>query len=181
MSRLILLLLAAAIVAVFLLSPRSWSMKDTPRVVEVATLPEAAGDQVLAGVYPNMVLPYLEGEAEARMIASTVRQRDRRIGYVYREVSLLKMPFWAYEDGGLVVYRELPAGYSIAPVTPDQVAALEAATGKRFSGHGPSLWRHLWGWLFAAGFVLWWFVAGHEESRRREVAEGDEAGAESAR
>ena len=30
----------------------------------------------------------------------------------------MKMPVWAYEDGGLVAYRELPEGYSVEPLAP---------------------------------------------------------------
>ena len=103
------------------------------------------------------------------------RQRDRRIGYAYRELSIMKMPLWAYEDGGIVVYRELPSGYSVEPVAPEQVTALERATGQTYSSHRLALWAHLWGWLFAVGFSLWWFVARRDEERRAERAYQAEA------
>jgi hypothetical protein len=181
MNRIILLLLAAGIATVLLLSPRGWSMANTPRIEEVATLPEtAAVETALADTYPNMILPYLPGEAQARSAAALSRQRDRRLGYAYREVSIMKMPVWAYEEGGLVVYRELPAGYSVEPIAPEQVAALEKATGRTYSNHRLALLPHLWGWLFVAGFVLWWFVARRDEARRAERAESAETELESA-
>jgi hypothetical protein len=174
MNRVILLLLAAGIAAVLLLSPRSWSMVNTPRIQEVAILPETtAVDTALEGIYPAMVLPYFPGEAGARAAASLTRQRDHRLGIAYREVGLMKMPFWAYEEGGLVAYRELPQGYSVEPLGPEEVAALEAATGQKYSTRHLILWPHLWGWLFAVGFLLWWFVANREEARRAAKAEAE--------
>src|SRR4051794_32893250 len=176
MNRVILLLLAAAAVGIFMLSPRGWSMANTPQIEEVATLPEtAAVENALAGVAPNMILPYLPGEAQARSVAALSRQRDRRLGYAFREVSIIKMPLWAYEEGGLVVYRELPQGYSVEPIASEQVTALERATGRSYSNHRLTLWRHLWGWLFVAGFILWWFMARRDEARRVARAEGGEA------
>ena len=172
MNRVILLLLAAGAVAVFMLSPRGWSMANTPRIEEVATLPEtAAVETALADTYPNMVLPYLPGEAQMRAVAAPSRQRDRRLGFAYREVSIMKMPLWAYDDGGLVVYRELPQGYSVEPIGPEQVSALEHATGQVYSSHRLTLWPHLWGWLFAAGFILWWFLSQRDAAGRPEVTE----------
>ena len=174
MNRVILLLLAAGAVAVFMLSPRSWSMANTPRIEEVATLPEnAAVETALADTYPNMVLPYLPGEAQTRAVAALQRQRDRRVGYAYREVSIMKMPLWAYGDGGLVVYRELPQGYSVEPIEPEQVSALERATGTAYSTHRLTLWPHLWGWLFAAGFILWWFLAQRDAAGRVEATKAE--------
>lgn len=174
MNRVILLLLAAGAVAVFMLSPRSWSMANTPRIEEVATLPEtAAVEAALADTYPNLVLPYLPGEAQVRAVAALSRQRDRRLGYAYREVSIMKMPLWAYGDGGLVVYRELPQGYSVEPIAPEQVSALERATGRSYSSHRLAPWPHLWGWLFAAGFILWWFLAQRDATERAEATEAE--------
>jgi hypothetical protein len=165
MSRVILLVLAAGAVAVFMLSPRGWSMTDIPRIEALAALPdtEKVGN-VLSGLDTGIVLPYLPGEARARSESST--PAVLRIGILYREVSLMKMPFWAYRDGGLVAYRALPSGYSAAPVPPEQVAALEAAAGQVYSGRRFALWQHLWGWLFGLGFLSWWFVARREEARR---------------
>jgi hypothetical protein len=181
MNRVILLLLAAGVAAVLLLSPRSWSMTSLPRIQEVGTLPETpAVETALEGIYPAMVLPYLPGEARARSAAASTRQAGRRLGIAYREVSIVKMPVWAYEEGGLVVYRELPQGYSVEPLGPEDVAALDAATGQDYSKRRLTLWPHLWGWLFAAGFILWWFVANREETRRAANAEAGEGGPEPA-
>jgi hypothetical protein len=167
MNRVILLLLAAAMAAVLFLSPRGWSMTDTPRIQAIAALPESdALETILANADSAIILPYLPGEARARSAAAAPAQPARRVGALYREVSIMKMPLWAYADGGLVAYRELPEGYSAVPIPPEQVAALEAAAGQAYSGHGFSLLPHLWGWLFALGFILWWFVARFEEARR---------------
>ncbi|MDB5691598.1 MAG: hypothetical protein JWO81_661 [Alphaproteobacteria bacterium] len=166
MNRVILILLAAGMAAVLWLSPRSWSMTDTPRIQAIATLPESdAVEAALSVVDTAIVLPYLPGEARDRSAAARSAQPARRVGLLYREVSIMKMPLWAYADGGLVAYRELPEGYSAEPVPPEQVAALEAATGQAYSGHRLALLAHLWGWLFVAGFILWWFVARFEEAR----------------
>jgi hypothetical protein len=179
MNRIILLLLAAGVAAVLVLSPRSWSMANTLRIQQVGILPETpAVDYALEGLYPAMVLPYLPGEAQARSVASLTRQRDRRLGIAYREVSIVKMPVWAYEEGGLVAYRELRGGYSVEPLGPQEIAGLEAATGQNYGSRRFSLLPHLWGWLFAAGFLFWWFVANREEARRAAASEFGEAGPE---
>ncbi|MEA3004350.1 MAG: hypothetical protein QOH81_3138 [Sphingomonadales bacterium] len=167
MNRVILLLLAAGMAAVLWLSPRSWSMTDTPRIETIAALPESdAVEAALASADSAIVLPYLPGEARARSAAARSAPPALRLGMLYREVSIMKMPLWAYRDGGLVAYRELPEGYSAEPVPAEQVAALEAAAGRTYSGQPFPLWTHMWGWLFAAGFILWWFVARFEEARR---------------
>ena len=76
MNRVILLLLAAGAVAIFLLSPRGWSLTNMPRIEALATLPETDKvEAALDGAEVTMVLPYLPGEAQARSTAALSRSQ----------------------------------------------------------------------------------------------------------
>jgi hypothetical protein len=170
---LLLLLLGAAAIAVFLTSSRSWSLVNAPRVESVAALPDTPQvEAILAETDAVTLLPYPPGERHAQTEAG------RGIGYVYREVSLVKMPFWAYPDLGLAACQSGPEGVLAAPLSADQLRRLEGAAGGHFSAYGLALWRHLWGWLFVAGFVLWFALQRRAEGRgeAQPEASGEMAG-----
>jgi hypothetical protein len=168
--RIALGLLAAAFAVTFFLSEREWGLTNMPRVAEVDTLPETPR---LAAVrrYTQIgsgLLPYLPRE-RARRAASVAEEGQRlKVGFSYREISILRMPIWASEDNGLVTYLELPSWYQIALINEDQVRLLERITGRSYSGYSFPRWRHMWGWLFLLGLIGWYLLHRRALARWRE-------------
>lgn len=129
---------------------RRWVVEDAPHVALVADLPDDAG---------------FEGYSMDR---GTV---PLDLGWSYREVSGLWMPFWAYKDQGLVLFSRAPDGsYMLAPVTPDELDKVKQVTGRDYAReYSFPLTQHLWGWLpmlALAGFILW---LRRREAKQREA------------
>lgn len=129
---------------------RRWVMENRPHVALVADLPDDAG---------------FEGYSVDR---GSVKLD---LGWSYREVSALWMPFWAYEDQGLVLFSQNPDGsYMLAPVTPEELDKVRQVTGHDpVQAYSFALASHLWGWLpmlALAGFIVW---LRRREARQREA------------
>jgi hypothetical protein len=90
------------------------------------------------------------------------------LGYSYREVSALWMPFAAFEDQGLVLFSGTGDNISIAPVTDVDRAAIIKATGSDLTkAYSLPIYAHFWGWLSVMSlvFVTWLMVKRAEWKR----------------
>lgn len=156
MNRIILALLAAGVAAVMVFSPRSWSMLDAPQVVLIAPLPYSpAVEQVLSETETGLTIPYGHRPGQSGAAPPELIAAHRYLGFVYRDVSLLKMPFWSYADPGFVSVQPGAEGYAAELLTRDQVKRIDAATGGHAADYRYPFWGNLWGWLFVAGFLVW--------------------------
>lgn len=161
-GRLLLGLLAAAMAAVLLLSDRPIGLTDMVRIEAQAVLPDTAR---LAAVrrYTEIgsgLIPYYPGEA----VPARQEPPPLRLGWVYREISALGMPFFARSEFGPVTYFELPAGRQFAELGTDQIRMIDEMAGGRAAQDARFAWyRHLWGWLLVLLLVAWTLV------RRREA------------
>lgn len=129
---------------------RSWVVQDQPYVALIADLPDNSG---------------FEGYHEDRGMVPL------DLGWSYREISGLWMPFWAYRDQGLVLFSKAPDGsYMLAPVSDAELAKIKDVTGRDVaSEYSFPLANHLWGWLpmvALLGFIFW---LRRRETRRREA------------
>jgi hypothetical protein len=156
MNRILLALLAAGVAAVMVFSPRSWSMLDAPQVVLIAPLPyNPAVEQVLNESEKGLEIPYGHRPGESGAAPPELIAAHRYLGFVYRDVSLLKMPFWSYADPGFVAVQPGPEAYAAELLTRDQVKRIDAANGGHAGDYRYPFWGNLWGWLFVVGFIVW--------------------------
>jgi hypothetical protein len=165
-SRIIMAILVLAVVAAIAFSDRNWALTNMPRVEPIATLPEKPELQPVRRdtEIGSDLLPY----ASERSRDAVREPGALRLGYSYREVSLFGMPFWAYEEFGLVTYLEKPGGYQIGLLNPAKLRIIEDAAGRPYSGHVFALHRHLWGWLLVIGFIAWFVARRREDEKRRQ-------------
>jgi hypothetical protein len=161
----LILLTAAALV----LSQRPFLPVDMPRIMDVEVLPDGPRMQDVRRYteYGSGILPYTPREqAERARRADHGYDGKIHLGYAYRELSFLRMPFFAYSEYGLVTYEETGMGYQIALMGPEQLKILQGLTGKDYSGYRFPFWWHLWGWLFVAGFAALPLIWMREDERR---------------
>ena len=167
-SRIFLGLLAVALAIALFLSGRPWNMTSAPRIAEVAVLPDTPG---LADVrrYTEIgsgMIPY-EGGWTTR--AAPIRP-SLKLGWTYREISALRMPFWVRDEFGFVTYLEQPSGIEFGILSAAQIGMLEQRLGRRFSQDYSFPWYlHLWGWLPLIGLMAW-TVLWHREANLAEEA-----------
>ena len=162
--------LVVGLVVVMIFSGRPSVPANIPRIEEVATLPDGPRMASVRAYteYGSGVLPYNAMERARRAPADWDARQPLKLGYAYREVSFLKMPFWAYEEYGLVTFMDTPAGYKIAIMNPKQMELLQELTGKDWSGYRFPIWAHLWGWLFVIGFIAGPLLWLRERAKWRE-------------
>jgi hypothetical protein len=168
--RIALGLLALAFAVVFFISDREWGLTSMPRVEAIDTLPDRP-ELAQVRFYTQMgsgLLPYTPRERSRRAPAETQRELPLKVGYAYRELSILRLPLWAQEEGGIVTYFEMPEGYHIALLNPDQLGLLERISGRSYSDYNFPLWRHMWGWLFGLGLIGWYLLHRRAEAKWRE-------------
>jgi len=166
-------ILVLALVAAVFLGGRPKLPANTPRIEAIERLPDTPR---LAQVrryteYGSGILPYNAREKRDRERRRWDEPQPLQLGYSYREVSFFGLPIWAYEEFGLVTFIEVPSGFNLAILRPQQVELLRELTGKDYSSQGLSLWKHLWGWLFPLGFIGAALLLLREDAKRRE-AEG---------
>ena len=166
-------ILVLALVAAVFLGGRPKLPADTPRLEVVEQLPDTPK---LAQVrryteYGSGILPYNARERRDREKRRWTERQPLQLGYSYREISFFGLPIWAYREYGLVTFVEVPSGFNIAILRPQQVELLRELTGKDFSNYRFALWKHLWGWLFPIGFIGALLLLLREDAKRRE-AEG---------
>jgi len=148
--------LVVVMAAAMFLSDRAFLPHNMPRIETITTLPDSPKTKDVRW-YTEIgsgILPYTARERTKRAAAPPLQRQPLKLGYSYREVSFLRMPFWAYEEYGLVTFLDTAAGYQLALLSPAQLKLIEEASGRHFSKDDPLRWlRHLWGWLFVAGFL----------------------------
>jgi hypothetical protein len=151
-------LLGALLIALFValvFSGRPLFPTSMPKVREIATLPDSDKLQPVRAYaeYGAVQLPYNEREKMDRAPPSWDAPRPVRIGFSFRELSFVRLPFWAKSEFGMVAFVDTPGGYRMTPMGPQQVKLLGELTGRDWSGTSLEPWRFAWGWLFVLGFV----------------------------
>jgi hypothetical protein len=159
-SEILLGVTVVALAAALILSGRPFFPVNTPRIHEVATLPEGQKMEAVRRYteFGSGLLPYNAREKEKRALKDWDEPTPLRLGYAYREISFLKLPFFAYEEYGLVTFLDTQTGYQIAIMQPKQLELLEELTGRKWSDYRFPIERHLWGWLFVfaiVGGLMW--------------------------
>ena len=167
-SRIALAALALAWTAIFYFSDRPFGLTSTPRVAEVALIPEGPqfADVRRYADYGAAKLPYAsDAERPARGASSPAR-----IGWTYRETSALRMPFWASGEFGYVAYVERQSGILITPIGEAQMALFEQRAGRAYSQEYSFPWYfHAWGWLIVAGLIVWTLLWRREANLAEEA------------
>ncbi|WP_157217437.1 hypothetical protein [Flavisphingomonas formosensis] len=162
--------LLVAFAAISFWSPRSWSLTDRPRIDLVAPIPKEADllkmrRFVSYGITIPKTMPDI-----ARLIPGTTETAPA-LGYSFREVDILRMPIFAYEDQGYVMFVERAGSYQAVPLDADYLKLLRQAAGRDLSaGYSFSVWPYLWGWSMAVGFLLWLGLQVLDEKRRRDAS-----------
>jgi hypothetical protein len=180
--RLWLVFLAVAFAAAAYFSDRDWALTNMPRIEALGALDEGPEVNQLLGrsqLEPGL-LPYTARQRGNRALEPTAAPARPQVGFSYRELSILRMPIWAYEDQGLVAYSEERDGYYYVPLDEEQSAALDRITGSRHSDYRFPFWEHLWGWLLLVGLIVWTFLhlrAGAKLEEQAEFAEAEGASA----
>lgn len=160
-----LALLVLAYAGIAYVSNRPWNLANQPGIDRVALLPPRADQAKLRSFldYSGYILPHPP-------VAAGPAGAPAMLGYSYREVSVLRLPFFAYADQGIVLYRDLPDHYQAVPLDADYRALLEKEAGAPLGrDYSFPFWRYLWGWLFAAGLILCVVLEQRAVSRRREA------------
>lgn len=145
----------AAIAAMLLATPveaRRSALSDEPEVELVADLPDNA-------------------KVEAYGADGATLKLD--LGYSYRELSAFWMPFWAYEDQGIVFFSRGADGRPVlAEATARELASIRERMGRDYvSEYRFNRIKHMWGWL-AVLALIGLFVLQHRRERRRRDADG---------
>lgn len=174
--RLWLAFLAVAFAAAAYISDRDWALTDMPRIEALGTIEERPDlYQVLSTsrLAPGM-LPYTARQRENRAERGAEARPQPKVGYSYRELSIMRVPIWAYQDQGLVAYSDERDGYYYLPLDEEQAAAIDRITGSRYADYRFPVWKHLWGWLFLIGMVVWTFLHLRAGAKLHEEAEMSE-------
>ena len=161
-----------ALAAAMLFSGRPILPANTPRVDEVEVLPDGPRMEPVRRYteYGSGLLPYNQAERMTRDRLSPGARPALKVGWSFREISMLGLPLWAYREYGLVTYLEEPAGYQIAILMPQQIELLEELTGHAYRGRSFPFWKYMWGWLIVLAFAAVFFLFLREEARKREEA-----------
>ena len=167
--RLFLALLALCAGLVLFVSERPWSATSMPRIDEVAVIPDGPKTASVREYteYGSGVLPYMPREAPPAPGPDS--ERPIKLGWSYREFSVLRMPFQASKELGFVTYIETPEGRRFSVMVPEQLELLEQLAGRKISARYSFPWhRHLWGWAFVLAFLVWLFLNRRAEAKWRE-------------
>ncbi|MGQ0589593.1 MAG: hypothetical protein ACT4N8_08695 [Sphingosinicella sp.] len=166
-SRLVLIVLVLFVAASLIFGDRPWSLTSAPRVAEIDTLPDSPA---LASVrrYTEIGSGTLPYPARRTPFAPGFGPPPLKVGWAYREVSLVGMPLWAYPEGGLVTYFERPDGIQVALLGPEQAVLLDRITGRDYARRDFPWFQYVWGFLLPLGILLWTGL------RRRELWRAEE-------
>ena len=128
-------------------APRSFALTNAPHITLVATMPQT---------------PEFSGYDDK----GEPIQLD--LGYSYREISALWMPFVAFEDQGFVLFSGSGANTSVAQLTDiDRAAMIKVVGSDLTKTYSFPYYAHMWGWLsvLALAFVTWLMVKRAERKR----------------
>ena len=153
-ARLFLGLLAAAVAVALYFSDRPWNMTSAPQIDEVAVLPDTPefADVRRYTEIGSGELPYRPG----REGPAAGPRPPLKLGWTYRELSALRMPFWASDEFGFVTYLDGQRSRKFGILSPSHIGMIEQRLGRRFSEWYRFPWYlHLWGWLPLAGLIVW--------------------------
>lgn len=160
---LLLVAVGAGIVAALLLGDRNWGLTNRPGVDLVAELSGKVDEAKLNHLLTDgvVIVPTpgdpLEGPNSSPML-----------GYSYREIALIGLPFLAYPDLGMVLFDETPTGLRAYPIEAAYLEALEAEAGVPLArDYSFPYYRFLWGWLFVAVLAAWVFLQRRARARGR--------------
>lgn len=80
------------------------------------------------------------------------------VGYAYREIRILWMPFFAWSEGGFVFFSRTDTGqYSIAPAHEIEFMRVTRAIGHDpREGYSFNMLAHMWGWLSLIPLAFAW-------------------------
>ncbi len=131
-------------------APRGFALTNAPHIVLVATLPRT---------------PEFSGYDDK----GEPIQLD--LGYSYREISALWMPFIGSEDQGFVLYSERGDNVSIAPLTDVDRSAMTKMAGRDpTKSYSFPIYAHIWGWLSIVGLVcVTWLMIKRAERKRAKA------------
>jgi hypothetical protein len=131
-------------------APRRMVLMNSPHIALVATLPRT---------------PEFSGYDDK----GEPVQLD--LGYSYREMSALWMPFAGFEDQGYILFSRSGDKISISPITDvDRAAIIKVAGSDLTKNYSFPYYAHVWGWLsvLTAVFVTWLMVKRAEWKRDKE-------------
>ena len=172
-SRIVLLILALAMATILTFSDRPWGLTSSPRLDEIAVLPD---DPRLAQLrrdiqWGDSLYPYVSPRAQAEAALSPPRLK---FGWTYREWNMLGMPFAAYAESGFAAFLEMRGGTKLALLDEKGRALIAEVLGRDpASGYAFGWYRHLWGWLIVLGLAFWQVLSSLEI--RRATARADES------
>ena len=128
-------------------APRTFALTNAPHIALVATLPRT---------------PEFSGYDDK----GEPIQLD--LGYSYREISALWMPFIGSEDQGFVLYSGRGDTISIAPVTDFDRATIAKMAGRDLTkSYSFPIYAHIWGWLSIVGLMcVTWLITKRAERKR---------------
>ena len=171
----LLALVLLVILATQLVSARGILLGDLPDVVHVADIPPRAGlatlDRYVSAYAYTVPDPALRPEV-ARVFAGAGRpvQTPPRLGYSIRQIVFLGLPFFAYREGGYVLYRAYPGYRQMAPLGADGLELLRRQAGEDLTaGWVFPFWRVGWGWLAVAAVAAFAWLEWRGQVRRREA------------
>lgn len=165
-SRHLLIAIGIAVAAILYLSDRPFGLTDMMRIDEITTLAdserlEPVRRYTLIGAG---IIPYMPSETAP----SYVQRPQIKVGWVYREFSALRMPFFARAEFGPVTFVDLPHGRQFAMLGPAQIELLDELAGRPVAAdYGFAWYERLWGWLIVIALIVWTLLR-RREARIRE-------------
>ncbi|ARS25870.1 hypothetical protein [Sphingomonas sp. KC8] len=164
MTRHILLMVVGIGIATALLfGGRDWRFTSRPGVDHVAMLAGKV-DEVRLNQLLNDGVVIVPALGDPREGANS----PPMLGYSYREVALIGLPFVAYPELGLVLFDETPTGLRAYPLDAETLHGLEVEAGRSFTrDYSFPFYRFMWGWLFVAALAAWLILQMRVKARTR--------------
>lgn len=160
------------IILSFALHPRPLMRTDAPGVHHLQDLPPNADFAKLKRfmAYSGVMMPVLGARKVVRLDEDAT---SPALGYSYREVSMLGLPFAAYTEYGVGLYTRSDSHINFVPLDADYIALLEKETGAPLAstrGYMFPFWLHIWGWLVGAIGIAWAWWEWRDAERRKDEA-----------
>jgi hypothetical protein len=172
-----------AFVAIMLFSDRPWMASNQPVVAHVADveippgeLSEPENAVSMWGVHverprskAEWVFDAVRGLADTAPPTGHFDQREAKLGYSVREITLLGMPFFYYRDLGHVLFTRSRWETTAMPLSDEGIEMLNRAAGRDVrDGTIFPFWKHVWGWVFVGAVALWAWLTWRHHVRARE-------------